>query len=214
MEDFPGLCLVITIACPEVVGKMAVSTTLCDLQRRNVRRVAILGHSYVSNLEFRSPLTTVCFEIRKFGSPGAKITDITERKAWQDMLIYRPELTLLVLGGNDINQDTTPSELGRKIKDLALEVEWLTGGVCLILNIEPRLQPRDISVRCYTSMRHAVNRCLGRLPDSKYRLRGMAIRNEDLARDGVHLNPAGNERLLRRIIEIIEKFWRTQQQQH
>lgn len=172
-----------------------------------MRKVAILGHSFVSRLRFESPMEMAGIEISKYGSPGAKVSNIMQRSVWQEFIEYQPEFTLLLLGGNDIDENTVPSELGREIAELARKVEELTGGKCHIMSIEPRLQPRDITPGRYKTVKNAVNRCLGRLPDSKSRFHGMAMENEDLGRDGVHLHAAGNDKLLRRLIELIEEYF-------
>lgn len=184
---------------------MEGSTSTGDLSCREMRKVAILGHSYVSRLRFDSPMKMPWFELAKYGSPGAKVSNIMQRPVWEEFIDYQPEFTLLLLGGNDINENTIPSELGREIAELALTVEELTGGACHIISIEPRLQPRGITPRRYKTVKNAVNRCLGRLPDSKFRFHGMGIENEDLGSDGVHLNAEGSDILLHRLIELIEE---------
>lgn len=181
---------------------MAGSTSRGDF---SFRKVAILGHSYVSRLRFDSPMNMPWGEISKYGFPGAKVSNVMQRPDWQDFIAYQPDFTLLLIGGNDINDSSRPSELGREITAFALKVEELTRGACHIMSIEPRLNPRDITPCRYKTVKNAVNRCLGRLPDSKYRFHGMGIENEDLGSDGVHLNAVGNDKLLHRIIEIIQE---------
>ncbi|KAK3888373.1 hypothetical protein Pcinc_007573 [Petrolisthes cinctipes] len=172
-----------------------------------VKKVVILGHSYVRRLPFTSPLQLPWFEVRKFDSPGAKVSNITQRSEWMRCMEYRPDIVLLVLGGNDINVDTKPNELSHKIKDLALLIEELTGADCLILSIEPRLQPRDISSGQYNTITRSVNRLLGRMLDSKSRFRGSGLQKEDLGYDGVHLSLEGNQKLFKKLINICKYFW-------
>lgn len=167
-----------------------------------VRKVGILGHSYVNRLPFESPLQLPSFEVRKFGSSGAKVSNITQRSVWYSFLDYKPDLVLLMLGGNDINVNTQTTSLCHEIKNLAIMIEELTGANCMIMNIEPRLQPRDISPDLYNTYKNAVNRSLGRIPDSKSRIRGMGIEKEDLCHDGVHLSVIGNEKLMKRLLAI------------
>ncbi|KAK3885041.1 hypothetical protein Pcinc_010695 [Petrolisthes cinctipes] len=165
-----------------------------------VKTVGILGLSYVRRLPFASPLQLPWFEVRKFDSPGAKVSNITQRSEWMRCMEYRPDIVLLVLGGNDINVDTKPNEFSHKIKDLALLIEELTGADCLILSIEPRLQPRDISSGQYNTTTRSVNRLLGRMLDSKSRFWGSGLQKEDLGYDGVHLSLEGNQQLLKNLL--------------
>ena len=166
------------------------------------KKIAILGHSYVSRLRFTSPLKVPGFEVRKFGSPRAKVTNIMERPVWEECIPYRPDYTLLLLGGNDINVNTKPSDLGREISNLTLKVEELTGGVCHLINIESCLQPRDILPDRYKTIR-----CLGRYVHLKHRVTGMGMETDDLGQDGVHLSAEGNEKLLQLLLQQCHDFF-------
>lgn len=165
-------------------------------------KIAVLGHSYVNRLDFVSPLNLPWCVLRKFGAPGATVSSIKHSSAWENCIHYRPDVILLVLGGNDIKFNTSPRKLSREIISLALELEEAIHCQCHIFSIEPRLKPRGLTSDHYNTIKNAVNRGLGRHPNSKSRFHGIGVAQEDLGSDGVHLSLEGNKKLFRRIVEV------------
>ena len=47
---------------------------------------------------------------------------------WEQFLSYRPDLTFLLIGGNDITTQSLPAEITRSIIALAKRIKELTGG--------------------------------------------------------------------------------------
>lgn len=167
--------------------------------------VGIIGHSYVSRLEIsRSEIYEPGFVVRTFGAPGATLDNIREKKAWDDLLALRPEVAVLVLGGNDIVTGVVPRELATKLRDLALEIEENIHGRCLVLGIEPRESPRGISAADYHKVKNAVNALLKR--KHKHldgRFAPYSFGDQYMSEDGIHLTYEGGERLLDQILKMV-----------
>lgn len=94
-------------------------------------------HSYVSRLDFVSPLDLLWSEIWKFRSLSGKVSGIQQSSACERCIEFSPDLSLLVLGGNDINFSAGPRLHAHEIKSLAFLLEEVTGSHCHILSNEP-----------------------------------------------------------------------------
>ena len=168
-----------------------------------INKVAIFGHSYVHRLFIEKPVIHPGIAFRKFSLPGARVDNIRNHHIFADLVNYQPDLTFLVIGGNDINSNTVPRDLAHAIQDLCQDIETQAGGRCIIIGIEKRTNPRNISEADYRRVKNAVNRWLHRqLPYAKRRFEPMAMTTEDLAWDGVHMTPAGSEKLFERLVTI------------
>lgn len=166
---------------------------------RPIKKAAILGHSYVSRFFIDRPVYHPWFRLLKFSAPGAKVGDIRERPVWQEFLLYKPELTFLVLGGNDLCEETQPLSLAREIVDLSREIEESTGGRCVIVGIESRTSPRGLTPARYNKIKNSVNRGIRRLPFGSTRYVPMEMSKDELW-DGVHLNPTASQDLFHRLV--------------
>lgn len=173
-----------------------------------VKKVSILGHSFVKEIYVDKPIYHPFCIVRTFSQPGAKVNNIRESVAWQHHVEYKPDLTFLLIGGNDICHDTDIRTLAHGIEDLAREIEARSGKV-IIIGLEKRTHPRNLSIERYTSIRNGVNRWLKRvLPWARDRHLAIQTSEEDLGPDGVHLKPAASERLFLRIMERAGEVFR------
>lgn len=74
------------------------------------------------------------------------MNNIREDRAWEQLLVHRPQLTLLVIGGNDIMADTDMARLALDMEELTREIEK-TGGYCYIAGLEKGTEPPGINLR-------------------------------------------------------------------
>ena len=118
----------------------AVGTT----EERQVRKkVAVLGHSFVRDLGLSAgiPLSYDPNKIalcRKFFVPGATVSSIQTGTVWERFLAYQPDLTFLIIGGNDITVTSQPTNIARAIIALGKKIKDLTGGEVRFISIERR----------------------------------------------------------------------------
>lgn len=173
--------------------------------------VTILGHSYVRNLFAGRTYDEPPFKFHKLAESGATVESLRDSASWEQLARFRPVLTILIIGGNDISESTSPRDLANAIQSLAQQVEELTHGSVIILTIENRLRPRRISGEKFKTIKNATNRWLRRvLPFTKTRCYPCGVMDEHLGADGVHLTPAGNIALLDNIVQLT-KNWRLSQ---
>ena len=66
---------------------------------------------------------------------GATIPRLRKSKLWDELLEFKPDLTFLIIGENDIRQGTSARALGIAIKSLCKEVEVNMGGFLVIVSI-------------------------------------------------------------------------------
>ena len=167
--------------------------------------VAIFGHSYVARLPLAKPKVVGApgLIVRAFSVPGGKVSTIRNHREYHELEHFKPELTLMILGGNDITAQSDLQELAEEIERLALEIEEKTGGGCKIIGIESRTNPRGMSPDQFNRAKNGVNRRLRRsLPYSKSRFIPMSMSKEELTlADGVHLGEAGSRKLLAFLME-------------
>ncbi len=170
-----------------------------------IKRVALLGHSYVWRLFINKPMYHPDFILRKFPQPGGKVKTITDKPIWEEFLSYEPDLTVLVLGGNDIDSKTVPKQLAKEIESLVLEIEQKTGHTCLVIGIESRTRPRPpLTPVSYNKIKNAVNRWLRHiLPGTKNNFTAMGMKKDELCWDGVHLGIEGCINLFERLVVTI-----------
>ena len=159
--------------------------------------VALLGHSYVRNL-FRGPyLVKEPYVFHNLGVRGATLDNIEGSEAWERLQILFPSLTIILIGGNDINPTTQPRELATRIQALAQRVEEVTGSRVLICTIEVRLRPRGVSHQQFNAVKNATNRWLRRvLPYTKARCHPCGVKADHIGLDGIHLNEVGLARMM------------------
>jgi hypothetical protein len=175
------------------------------LKRDNIR-VAILGHSFVSHLEHYLPSKpTTTTVLRCFGEPGAKLAKnnkfhFMNYQVCQDWKDYRPHLTFIVLGGNDVEKVADADKLFEYYKMLTNLIKW--EGTYMAVAIETRFTTRGIISPRY------FNYTVGKFNTRLYRdspRRYVALpphfaekRSREL--DGIHLTQTSNEELRHSIL--------------
>ena len=118
------------------------------------KKIAVLGHSFVLGLPLPGRINIDSEDrqialVRKFFRPGATVANIQEGVNWGRYLAYKPDLTILVIGGNDIKPASKPVEIARAIIQLGKRIELETGGKVKILTIERRPVPVGVSAISY-----------------------------------------------------------------
>ena len=171
-------------------------------------KVAVLGHSQVRDLALPAYVLNgdkhVVF--RKYSVPGATVASLKTSEAWARFRQYKPDLTFLVIGGNDITAQCSAPHVAREIIDLAKEVKTLTSGEVRIFTIERRPGPRGMGHVKYNRIRNSVNRYLKhRDPFTKERLLFSEARDSD-SQDGVHLRLGAADHLVWRIVDHSEVY--------
>ena len=177
-----------------------------------IKKVAIFGHSYVRYFYIDRQVYHPEFTLCKFAVPGGKVGTIRNTEVWNSLIQYKPDLTIILLGGNDIASNTVPRDLAHSLEGLVLDIEALTGGGTILLGIEHRTIPRGVSADTYRKIRNSVNRWLRAvLPVTKPRFRPIGVRQTELDFDGVHLNPTASEDLFQRIVFLARDYFVEQQ---
>lgn len=177
------------------------------------KSVAVFGHSYAHHLFPTVHHTTAIapsFSINlQFAVAEWRVSARLNLGSGFSLISQGSPFSLLE---ETISGDTEPRELAKAIETLALEKEEATGGNTFILSLENRLKPRGLTSVRYKSIKNGVNRWLRKiLPAAKPRFRPVGVMDEHLGPDGVHLNEAGNQALLNRMIELAEEWNRSQQ---
>ena len=96
------------------------------------KKVAVLGHSFVrdlplptGNLLDNNSNTRVLN--RKVFVPGATVASMQISRVWDRFLNFKPDLTFLLIGGNDITPQSLPADIARSIISLGKKVKEETG---------------------------------------------------------------------------------------
>jgi hypothetical protein len=175
------------------------------LQHDNLR-IAILGHSFVTNLErivSSKPTTFSC--LRCFAHSGAKLFkngkfhfqtyDMCHR--WFD---YRPHLTFIVMGGNDIEKVADADKLFQLYKTLTNLINW--EGTYMSVAVETRFTTRGfMSPKYFNYTVGKLNTLLYRDSPRRYvALPPQIAQRESRKIDGVHLTDKSNEDLRHTIL--------------
>ena len=171
----------------------------------------ILGHSFVRDLPLSAggPLNGDINKVvlrRKFFVPGATVASIQSGRVWERFLNYKPDLTFLLIGGNDITTHSLQTNIARSIILLAKRVVELTGGEVKIITVERRPVPRRVSPISYNRQRTSINRFLKhRDPFTVRRLVFSEATDHD-SHDGVHLRDRASHDLVNIVEWHIEQF--------
>ena len=180
-----------------------------------LHKVAIVGHSYVER--FGPPQSSVfaCkgdqntwYGVKKFGVSKASTTSLCKHEVWENLLRYKPHLTILVLGGEDITRTCTPRNIATNVVDLMKVIEKDIGGHCKFIGLEVRTKHPELTPEEFRKIRNAVNCVLkSRMFFSKKRYHSMNMRRNDLMEDGIHLNVEASRRLLKNLLQIAREYF-------
>lgn len=177
-----------------------------------LRKVGIIGHSYVRRLlptEGNRP-EDEGFYLQNFHQGGARVETLKGSSAYQRLVEYHPDLIFLIIGGNDVQPDTEPRVLAEAIEALARELELDSGAHCIVVGLESRTSPWDITPAQYHKVKNGVNRRLrGQSAYMRDRYMPMCMSRESLDLDGVHLGHAGSSALRQRIKDRAAAYFKT-----
>lgn len=172
----------------------------------DLTRVAVFGHSYVRELEFElRPVQRddQCFSVRKFYVSGGTVDRLGESEELKRLVLFRPHVTYLIVGGNDVRLNVSPRELATSIQTLAQGIERDTGGKVRIVGLESRTNPRGMTAEEYNKIKNSVNRIMKRsLGWTRTRYTSMNMSKDEL-RDGVHLNFSACRELTQRLVDDV-----------
>jgi hypothetical protein len=175
------------------------------LKRDNLR-IAILGHSFVNRLEhFMPSKPTLHTVLRCYGKSGATLAkngifDFQNYKTCHKWIAYRPHLTFIIMGGNDVEEIANANKLFKLYETLTKLIDW--EGTYMAVAIENRFATRGIISEEY------FNYTVGKLYTLLYRdsprqyvaLPPQIAQAESRDSGGIHLNDRSNEDLRHTIL--------------
>ena len=166
-------------------------------------KVGVLGHSLLKpylpgGSYFEEGQNS--FDLRFFSQGGATFSSIISSTAYSDLLVFSPDVVVLVLGGNDL-------VYGCRVADVYNDLEYLANtinnycspqfGVHILEPEHREGDPRFVGPSDYLSLRNSLSRKIKHknfpnfLPLIKY-----GVNSNLLSGDGVHLNDCGQALLL------------------
>jgi hypothetical protein len=169
-------------------------------------RIAVLGHSFVYNLERYLPSKPTTFStLRCFSEKGARLsTDnmftFYQYQACHEWIQYRPHLTFIIMGGNDIEFTPMVDDIFRHYKTLTQMITW--EGTHMAVAIENRHDTRGtITPQYFNYKRDAFNDQLYADSPNRYvpfssQLAPYSARNFD----GIHLSRTSNKLMAETIL--------------
>jgi hypothetical protein len=174
--------------------------------RRDNLRIAILGHSFVNHLEHYFPSKpTTNTVLRFYGEPGAKLAKhnkfhFKNYQVCQDWINYRPHLTFIILGGNDVEKVGDADKLFNYYKNLTDLIKWK--GTYMAVAIETRFTTRGLmSPRYFNYTVGKFNTRLYRDSPRQYvALPPHFAESRSRETDGIHLTQRSNEELRHTIL--------------
>ena len=125
---------------------------------------------------------------------------------WGRYLAYKPNLTILVIGGNDIKPASKPVEIARAIIQLGKRIELETGGKVKILTIERRPVPVGVSAISYNRQRTSINRYLKHRDEFTWGKLIFSEAQDGDSQDGVHLRERAMTDLAHKLVWHMERF--------
>ena len=166
----------------------------------NVRNL----HNHWHNIRYKDANFRVF--IYCFSAPGATLDSYLQSPAYDDLCnAPRPDLTIVFMGGNDIEQDTVVCELQYKLIKFCKHIEEITNSYAKVFMVEPRTCLRGVDSDTYNRIRNSLNRNLQHrereyFPD---RVVITPLIFEYLSLDGVHPGPVGVAKLIFKIQRVI-----------
>lgn len=172
-------------------------------------KLAIFGSSHVSRLESfcdRNGLELeVPFLVRFIGQGGLKAGSTLSSSKMRELLEFQPDIVIVIIGGNDINDDCSPYHVFENI--CMLEHAIKRAGtknvyICEILHRNNFKKAPGMTEERYKTIKNVINKKLGK------EFGNQCIRLKDLrfphhfAEDCVHLNDQGQKKLF----HVIRRF--------
>ena len=174
------------------------------------KKVAVLTHSYgkcftdVEGMTFKyGEGPNDAYIINNFSVPGAQTATIRNTEAFKNLIAFKPKVTFILLGGNDITYEKVndpnvdlPKTIAANLENLSAQIEREAGSKVRIVGLESRVKPRDLEAEQYNKVKNRTNRILKEYwAYTRVRYIPMCMSKEDLASDGVHLSKEGAAKL-------------------
>ena len=166
-------------------------------------KVGVLGHSLLNpyipggNLYEESQDN---INLKFFCQGGATFSSIINSSAYSDLLVFSPDLVVLVLGGNDLVNGCRIADVYSDLVDLVNTIDSYCSPQFGVHILEPEHRvgdPRFVGQSDYLSLRNSLSRKIkfknfpNFLPLIKY-----GVNRNLLSDDGVHLDDCGQDLLL------------------
>ena len=164
-------------------------------------RIAILGHSNVPrSLEITNAT------VRIFRKSGARACRFTTYPEFSGIWDFRPHITFLFLGSNDIIENCSSHVITNLTLNIAEDIETRTGGIVCILQIEPRidLTERHINAAGYKRVAKRANKRISRAWRTREYLEWGGFLRRLFDRTGYHFNELGKNYIKERITHRAE----------
>lgn len=169
--------------------------------------VSIVGHSLVPS-SIGDIEGTV---IRVFRSPGARVANFNTNSTLNEVLHWRHDITILFIGGNDINDDCVPADITKDIIEVVEKIHVYCGShICLVL-LEHRNPPPNnrfnVTASKYNRIANNINNRLKRKLKSKEYVRFVSVSAKPFqvgVTDGVHFDVESREALRRKLRNAIK----------
>jgi hypothetical protein len=171
--------------------------------------IGLLGHSMVGRVRpFLPENPTSYSELRCFGQSGGVLQvngqfEFDGTYAFKRWIKYQPDLTLFMLGGNDIDDSTNVNDLLVHYKTLVSKIQW--PGTFVIIQVERRFRMKyGGNVEFYNFKRELLNNIIAKEFPNQYLSTYLYMEAESSRdSDGVHLTESANQEFAKQIVEKI-----------
>ena len=172
-------------------------------------RVLVMGHSYVHWLErfaadqsklpnSRNLLFDQC-DVVYIGVRGATVDKLRSQSNLREVRRLSPDVVILHVGGNDIDQGVAPQMIGMQVYQLARELIRLDIKRVIVCQVIRRNQWRHLVYDEGVKSVSDINEFLMAACDGDYGVSFWKHRSELFRQDGVHLNELGNIKFIKSI---------------
>lgn len=161
-------------------------------------KVALVGSSYVSRLEkFCEGDLKIPGEVKFFGVSGMRADNIPQNKI-NEILIFKPDIVIILVGGNDICDNSSPNDIVKNIKNLVDELKENAVQFIYVSEILPRGKFKysvELTIERFNSQKKKINKKLQNFANASVISMKKIKYPEDYIRDCVHLNDSGQKKL-------------------
>lgn len=163
-------------------------------------KIALVGHSQIP-----PALAFPNADIRIFRAPGARACNFDEDSRMNKVLEWEHDLTILWIGSNDVNVNTTPEIIFNDIQSICFKIQNNCQSLVYICQVEPRVRTRNISAEQYKKYQTGINNRIkkSKIPNIHFNTLSFV---EELSGDGVHWSEAGRVRVEAKIRKVIRSF--------
>ena len=164
-------------------------------------KVALVGDSLIK----RIPNNMLLPNMKKFGKGGAKAEFFLQSEEMIQALNYQPQVTFILIGGNDIRHGCSPKTIFDNI--MAIRSKFVgIGSIVKVIEIPYTSKPRGMNSDEFRSIQNSINKKLRRHTKETVCLGGINLIKTYLDIDGVHLKYQGIKNLVNRIIFVVDSI--------